>query len=409
MTVESTFLHVIISLGLLLFAAKLMAELFHRLKLPVVLGELLAGIIVGPFALGGLGLFNGEPLVILNETVRDIGEIAAIVILFVAGLHITPREFLRGGLASFTVGSIGVIVPFFAGYYIFTAFGVEALQSMLIATALTATSIAISIQVMTELGRMQSKEARLILGAAIVDDILAIAALSVVTTMVQTGNISPDLIEVTLLILYILGVFAALLIGAVFLVPRILHVERLWKSRGSIEGMATAAFFAAAGIAAFIGLSPIVGSFAVGMAVASSRVIKQIEGYVDKLEIIFAPLFFAIIGAQVDLRGLNANVLLLAAVIVAVAVGTKLVGCGLPAMLFLKNRGKAAKVGIGMVSRGEVGLIVAGVGISAGALSADIYTALIVMVAVTTIITPVWLKFTYRKEPPDPDIIVRED
>lgn len=409
MTVESTFLHVIISLGLLLFAAKLMAELFHRCKLPVVLGELSAGIIVGPFALGGLGLFNGEPLVILNETVRDIGEIAAIVILFVAGLHITPREFLRGGLASFTVGSIGVIVPFFAGYYIFTAFGVEALQSMLIATALTATSIAISIQVMTELGRMQSKEARLILGAAIVDDILAIAALSVVTTMVQTGNISPDLIEVTLLILYILGVFAALLIGAVFLVPRILHVERLWKSRGSIEGMATAAFFAAAGIAAFIGLSPIVGSFAVGMAVASSRAIKQIEGYVDKLEIIFAPLFFAIIGAQVDLRGLNANVLLLAAVIVAVAVGTKLIGCGLPAMLFLKDRGKAAKVGIGMVSRGEVGLIVAGVGISAGALSPDIYTALIVMVAVTTIITPVWLKFTYRKEPPEADAIVKED
>ncbi|HEV8386126.1 MAG TPA: cation:proton antiporter, partial [Nitrososphaera sp.] len=322
---------------------------------------------------------------------------------------ITPREFLKGGLASFTVGSIGVIVPFFAGYYIFTAFGVEALQSMLIATALTATSIAISIQVMTELGRMQSKEARLILGAAIVDDILAIAALSVVTTMVQTGNISPDLIEVTLLILYILGVFAALLIGAVFLVPRILHVERLWKSRGSIEGMATAAFFAAAGIAAFIGLSPIVGSFAVGMAVASSRVIKQIEGYVDKLEIIFAPLFFAIIGAQVDLRGLNANVLLLAAVIVAVAVGTKLVGCGLPAVLFLKDRRKAAKVGIGMVSRGEVGLIVAGVGISAGALSADIYTALIVMVAVTTIITPVWLKFTYRKEPPEADAIVKED
>jgi Na+:H+ antiporter len=409
MTVESTFLHVIISLGLLLFAAKLMAELFHRLKLPVVLGELSAGIIVGPFALGGLGLFNGEPLVILNETVRDIGEIAAIVILFVAGLHITPREFLRGGLASVTVGSIGVIVPFFAGYYIFTAFGVEALQSMLIATALTATSIAISIQVMTELGRMQSKEARLILGAAIVDDILAIAALSVVTTMVQTGNISPDLVEVTLLILYILGVFAALLIGAVFLVPRILHVERLWKSRGSIEGMATAAFFAAAGIAAFIGLSPIVGSFAVGMAVASSRAIKQIEGYVDKLEIIFAPLFFAIIGAQVDLRGLNADVLLLAAVIVAVAVGTKLVGCGLPAMLFLKDRGKAAKVGIGMVSRGEVGLIVAGVGISAGALSADVYTALIVMVAVTTIISPVWLKFVYRKEPPEADAIVKED
>ncbi len=105
MAVESTFLHVMISLGILLFAAKLMAELFHRIRLPVVLGELLAGIIVGPFAIGALPLFNGEPLVILDETVRHIGEIAAVVILFVAGLHITPREFMRGGAASFTVGS----------------------------------------------------------------------------------------------------------------------------------------------------------------------------------------------------------------------------------------------------------------------------------------------------------------
>jgi Na+:H+ antiporter len=395
-----------ISLGLLLFAAKLMAELFHRLKLPVVLGELLAGIIVGPFALGGLGLFDGGPLVILDETVRQIGEISAVVILFIAGLHITPREFLRGGVASFTVGSIGVIVPFFVGYYVFTSFGIEALQSMLIATALTATSIAISIQVMTQLGRMQTREARLILGAAIVDDILAIAALTVVTTMVQTGNVSPDIVEIVTLILYILGAFAALLIGTILLVPRILNVERLWKSKGSIEGMATAAFFAAAGIAAFIGLSPIVGSFAVGMAVASTRVIKQIEGYVEKLEIIFAPLFFAIIGAQVDLRGFNVNVLFLVGIIVAVAVSTKLLGCGLPAALFLKDKRKAMKVGIGMVSRGEVGLIVAGVGASAGALSADIYTAVIVMVAVTTIITPVWLKFAYRKDPPEPAPII---
>lgn len=409
MAVESTFLQVIISLGILLFAAKLMAELFHRIRLPVVLGELLAGIIVGPFAIGALPLFNGEPLVVLDETVRNIGEIAAVVILFVAGLHITPREFLKGGAASFTVGSIGVAVPFFVGYYVFTAFGIEVLQSMLIATALTATSIAISIQVLTELGRMQSKEARLILGAAIVDDILAIAALSVVTTMVQTGNIAPDIVEITLLILYILGIFAALIVGAVLLVPRILHVERLWKSKGSIEGLVTAAFFAAAGIAAFAGLSPIVGAFAIGMAVASTRVIKQIEEYVGKLEIIFAPLFFAIIGAQVDLRGVNMTVLYLTGVIVAVAVATKLVGCGLPAMIFLKDRAKAMKVGIGMVSRGEVGLIVAGVGASAGALSADIYTAVIIMVAATTIITPIWLKMAYRKDPPEPAALQKEE
>jgi Kef-type K+ transport system membrane component KefB len=398
MAVEGAFLHVIISLGVLLFAAKMMAELFHRIKLPIVLGELLAGIIVGPFALGALPLVNGEPLVVLDETVRHIGEISAIVILFIAGLEITPREFLKGGAAAFTVGSLGVIVPFFVGYYAFSAFGVEALQSILIATALTATSIAISIQVLTELGKMQSKEARLILGAAIVDDILAIAALSVVVTMVQTGNTEPAILDITLLIMQVLGTFAAILIVSVLVMPRILHTERLWKSKGSLEGIVTAAFFAAAGIAAFVGLSPIVGAFAIGMAVASTRLIKQVHEYVDKLQIIFAPLFFAIIGAQVDLRGVNFNVLYLAGIMIVIAVVTKLIGTGLPSLIFLKDKGRSMRVGIGMISRGEVGLIVAGVGVSSGALTNDIYTTVIIMVAVTTIITPIWLKFAYRKE-----------
>jgi Kef-type K+ transport system membrane component KefB len=404
MAVESAFLHVMISLGMLLFAAKLMAELFHRIKLPIVLGELLAGIIVGPFALGALPLVDGEPLVVLDETVRHIGEIAAVVILFIAGLEITPREFLKGGVAAFTVGSLGVVVPFFVGYYAFAAFGIEALQSILIATALTATSIAISIQVLTELGKMQSKEARLILGAAIVDDILAIAVLSVVVTMVQTGNTQPAIFDIILLIMQVLGTFAAILIVSVLIIPRILHTERLWKSKGSLEGIVTAAFFAAAGIAAFLGLSPIVGAFAIGMAVASTRIIKQVHEYVDKLQIIFAPLFFAIIGAQVDLRGVNLDVLFLAGIIIAIAVVTKLIGCGLPSLLFLKDKARSMRVGIGMVSRGEVGLIVAGVGVSSGALTNDIYTAVIIMVAATTIITPVWLKFAYKSQLQEPSL-----
>jgi Kef-type K+ transport system membrane component KefB len=404
MAVESAFLHVMISLGILLFAAKLMAELFHRIKLPIVLGELLAGIIVGPFALGALPLVDGEPLVVLDETVRQIGEIAAVVILFIAGLEITPREFLKGGAAAFTVGSIGVVVPFFVGYYAFAAFGIEALQSILIATALTATSIAISIQVLTELGKMQSKEARLILGAAIVDDILAIAVLSVVVTMVQTGNTEPAIFDITLLIMQVLGTFAAILIVSVLVIPRILHTERLWKSKGSLEGIVTAAFFAAAGFAAFLGLSPIVGAFAIGMAVASTRIINRVHEYVDKLQIIFAPLFFAIIGAQVDLRGVNLDVLFLAGIIIAIAVGTKLIGCGLPSLLFLKDKARSMRVGIGMISRGEVGLIVAGVGVSSGALTNDIYTAVIIMVAATTIITPVWLKFAYKSQLQEPSL-----
>jgi Na+:H+ antiporter len=395
---ESIFIHVIISLALLLFTAKIFAELFHRVKLPIVLGELLAGIVIGPYALGGLPLFNGEPLVILDETIKNIGELAAIVILFVAGLEITPREFLRGGASSFTIGALGVIVPFFVGYFVFSLYGLEALEILLIATALTATSIAISIQVLSSLGKMQTKEARLILGAAIVDDILAIAVLSVVLTMVQTGNTTPDIMEITFLILKILGLFVALLVGSIVIVPRILHREKLWKSQGSIEGITTAIFFGGAGIAALVGLSPIVGAFAIGMAVASTRLIKQVEEYVHKLQIIFAPLFFAIIGAQVDLRGINLDVLLIAGILVFIAIVTKMLGCGLPSLIFLKDKSSAMRVGIGMVSRGEVGLIVAGVGATSGVISGDVYTAIIVMVAVTTIITPIWLKKAYQKE-----------
>ena len=397
---QEAIIHVLISLAILLFAAKIFAELFNKLRLPAVLGELLAGIIVGPFALGSIPIFDGKPLVILNETVRQIGEISGIVILFIAGLQITPREFLKGGAASFTIGALGVIVPFFLGYYVFTIFGLEGLQAILIATALTATSVAITVRVLTELGKMQTKEAKIILGAAIVDDILAIAVLSVVLTMVQTGNMAPSFIDITFLILKILGIFVVLLLGAIIIVPRIVNSERLWKARGSIEGIVTASFFGASAIAAAVGLSPIVGAFSVGMAVASTKIIKRVEEYVDKLEIIFAPLFFAIIGAQVNLTGVNIEVLMLSAIIIVVAIVSKLAGCGIPALLFLKNKSKAMKVGIGMISRGEVGLIVAGIGVTSGALSSNIYTTVIIMVAVTTLITPVWLKRAYRKEPP---------
>lgn len=227
--------------------------------------------------------------------------------------------------------------------------------------------------------------------------------------MVQTGNTEPAIMDIMLLIMQVLGTFAAILIVSVLVIPRIVHTERLWKSKGSLEGIVTAAFFAAAGIAAFVGLSPIVGAFAIGMAVASTRIIKQVHEYVDKLQIIFAPLFFAIIGAQVDLRGVNLDVLYLAGILVAVAVVTKLVGTGLPALIFLKDKSKSMRVGVGMISRGEVGLIVAGVGVSSGALTNDIYTTIIIMVAATTIITPIWLKIAYKNQPNESTSLSKTD
>ena len=400
MAAEAGFIEVIIAVGILLAAAKLMGELFSRIKLPIVLGELLAGMIIGPFALGAFLLHpdTGESILQIGPELRTLGEIGAIVILFMAGLEMTPKEFLRGGKASFTVGTLGVVVPFFAGLLVFQAFGFDALQAMMIATALTATSIAISIQVLKEFNKIKSPEARLIIAAAVVDDILAIAVLSVVTSFGGAEAIDNiDLVDVTFTILKVLGFFAAILITAIFVIPKVI-TPRIWKATGSVEGIATASFFGAAAIAGMLGLSPIVGAFAVGMALSATKVFEKIENFISRIGLIFAPLFFAIIGAQVDFRTVNLDVLMLSAVVIAIAISTKLLGCGLPSILFLKNKTAGMRVGIGMISRGEVGLIVAGVGLSSGVLTGDVYTTIVLMVAVTTIITPIWLKMDYRRE-----------
>ncbi|MCE9652139.1 MAG: cation:proton antiporter [Nitrosarchaeum sp.] len=400
MVAESDLIQTIIGLGILLFAAKLMAELFLRLKLPIVLGELIAGIVVGPFALGAYIIgTDGLPLLHINNEIKVLGEMGAIVILFMAGLEMTPKEFLKGGKASFTVATLGVVIPFFAGFAVFQIFGFDALQSMLIATALTATSIAISIQVLNEFGKLKTPEARLIIGAAVVDDILAIAVLSVVISISgSSGGVENiDIMEVTITILQVLGLFAVMLIVAVVIMPKII-TPRLWKAKGSVEGIATASFFGAAALAGSIGLSPIVGAFAVGMSLSTTKVFEKVEGYVRQIGLIFAPLFFAIIGAQVDLRSVNLEIIALSGVIIILAIVTKLGGCGLPAMYFLKSKRSGMRVGIGMISRGEVGLIVAGVGISTGVLTSNVYSTIVIMVAATTIITPIWLKMEYKKD-----------
>jgi len=360
----------------------------------------LAGIIIGPFAFGAFFIYNEIPRMEITVELKILGEIGALVILFMAGLEMTPKEFLKGGKAALVVGTFGVIAPFFAGLMAFQMFGFDALQSMLIATALTATSIAISIQVLNEFGKIKTPEARLIIGAAIIDDILAIAVLSVVSSIAGGGieameNI--DLLDVTYTILQVLLFFAIMLVVSVIIIPKLI-TPRLWKAKGSVEGIATACFFGAAAVAGLIGLSPIVGAFSVGMALAASKIFDKIHSYIQKLGLIFAPLFFAIIGAQVDLRAVNLEIIVLSGIIISIAIITKLFGCGLPAMLFLKNRTQGYRVGIGMISRGEVGLIVAGVGISSGILTSNVYSTIVIMVAVTTIITPIWLKMEYRKD-----------
>jgi Kef-type K+ transport system membrane component KefB len=183
-----------------------------------------------------------------------------------------------------------------------------------------------------------------------------------------------------------------MLLAAVYIFPRIINLTELWKSEGIVESLATAFAFGLASLSAFVGLSPVVGAFAAGMAMASSNAILQIKSYIEKLKLIFGPLFFAVIGTYFDLsQVLNVNVLLVL-IVVLVAVISKVAGCGLPAAYFLRNRRSGLSVGIGMISRGEVGFIIAGLGLTGGILASQTYNALLIVILVTTIISPIMLR-----------------
>jgi Kef-type K+ transport system membrane component KefB len=390
----------IVTICILVFSAKILGELFSWRKIPSVLGELLAGILLGPFALGSLIVINGTPLIQINEIVSAFGEIGGILILFIAGLEMTFRDFRKVGTAGFVIGTIGVIVPFVMGYGIAVLLGMDTIVGLVIGAALVATSISITALVLQELNQSKRIEARMMISAAVIDDVLGLAILGVITSFIATSTpITPwsiiTVVATSLALWLTMTVFAAVVL------PRIINLT----SKGSettVEAAATASCFGASALAAALGLSPIVGAFAAGMAVASSKAIEKIRNYTTKISVIFSPVFFGLAGAQFDIRSFLTTDWFFYAffiILVVVAIASKIIGCGLPAALFLKDRSKGMKVGYGMISRGEVGLIVAGVAISAGAISQSIYSAILGMIMITTVLTPLLLKKAYQNEP----------
>ncbi len=378
----------IVSISLLLLGAKLLGELFDRLHLPTVLGELGAGVILGPLYFGGLVQIP-PGIVEVNDVVLAFGQVGGIVLLFIAGLEMPFRDFVRGGVASFTTGALGVVLPFAGGFLLFAALRFDFRSGLIIGAALTATSIAISVQTLREVGRLNSPEGKLVIGAAVVDDVLAIAVLSIVVSLV-TGAVS-SLLDVIVVVGTVLFLFAFLLGLAVLVSPRLTQAK-IWRTKGSVETVATAFLFGLAALAGIIGLSPVVGAFAAGMGVAGANIASRMREYVEKLELIFRPLFFAVVGSQVSLSGFTPLGVLTGVAVIGVAMVTKLIGCGLPALYFLKNNAAARTVGIAMMSRGEVGLIIAGLAVTSRLVSAEIHAIVVLMVVVTTVITPVWLK-----------------
>ncbi len=380
----------IVSISLLLLGAKLLGELFDRLHLPAVLGELGAGVILGPLYFGGLVQIP-PGFVEVNDVVLAFGQVGGIVLLFIAGLEMPFRDFVRGGVASFTTGTLGVILPFAGGFLLFAALRFDFRSGLVIGAALTATSIAISVQTLREVGRLNSPEGRLVIGAAVVDDVLAIAVLSIVISLVTGSPAVSDLLDVIIVVGTVLFLFGVLLGLAVLVSPRLTQ-SRIWRTKGSVETVTTAFLFGLAALAGIIGLSPVVGAFAAGMGIAGANVASRMREYVEKLELIFRPLFFAVVGSQVSLSGFTPLGVLTGIAVIGVAMVTKLIGCGLPALFFLKNNTAARTVGIAMMSRGEVGLIIAGLAVTSRLVSSDIHAIVVLMVVVTTVITPVWLK-----------------
>jgi Kef-type K+ transport system membrane component KefB len=395
-------LRAIVTICILVFSAKALGEIFSWRKIPSVLGELFAGILLGPFALGSLILINGSPLIQINDIVRAFGEIGGILILFVAGLEMTFRDFRKVGAAGFVIGTVGVVVPFVMGYGLSVALGLGTITGLVVGAALVATSISITALVLQELKRTRAIESRMMISAAVVDDVLGLAILGVIVSFISTSTPITALSVVTV-ISTSLALWLAMTVFAAIILPRIINLT----SKGSeetVEAAATASCFGASALAAVLGLSPIVGAFAAGMAVASSKAIDKIRDYTKKISVIFSPVFFGLAGAQFDVRSFITSdwfFYVFFAALVAVAIVSKLIGCGIPAAYFLKDRSKGVKVGYGMISRGEVGLIVAGVAISAGAITQGTYAAILGMIMITTVLAPILLRRSYDKEPPE--------
>jgi Kef-type K+ transport system membrane component KefB len=349
---------------------------------------------------------NGTPVIVINEIVKAFAEIGGILILFVAGLEMTFRDFRKVGAAGFIIGTIGVVVPFTMGYGLSLVLGLDIITSMVVGSALVATSISITAIVLQELNQSRSIEARMMISAAVVDDVLGLAILGVIVSFISTSTPITAL-NVVIVVSTSLALWLTMTVFASFILPKVINFTSKAKYEGTVEAAATASCFGASALAAALGLSPIVGAFAAGMAVASSNTIEKIRDYTKKISIVFSPVFFALAGAEFNFRSFITTdwfFYIFFASLVIVAVLSKMIGCGIPASFFLKNRLKGNRVGMGMMSRGEVGLIVAGVAISAGAISQSVYAAILGMIMITTIIAPILLRRSYENEPPEEEL-----
>lgn len=385
-------------IALIILAAKLSGWISVRLGQPAVLGELLIGLLLGPTFVDILSWppFTHE---LSHESVKVLAEVGVVMLMFIAGLEVNLSDMRRSGKAAAWTGTLGVFVPWVMGAAFALAFGFPLDRSLFVGIILTATSVSISAQTLIELGLLRSREGLILLGAAVFDDVLVILWLSVFLALAGGTSADPGTLGVIVLRM---GAFlaAAVLVGLLLLRPFVRWVERLPVSASVLSAVVVTTLLYAWAAEALGGIATITGAFVAGVFFGRTHARETIESGMHALTYgFFVPIFFVSIGLDANGRVLGLDSLGFVVGLCLVAIISKIVGCGLGARLGNLTWRQALRIGIGMVSRGEVGLIVAAIGLRDGLVSDVVYSATVLMILVTTLVTPALLRLAFRPAP----------
>lgn len=376
------------TLAIILLSTKFLGLASRKVRMPAVVGALLAGIILGPSCLG---------VVSQTDFLSKSAEIGVIILMFLSGLETDLDELKENGLASFVVAAIGVVIPLLGGaltYYFMNPEGessINILKAVFVGVTLTATSVSITVETLRELGKLSGRMGTTILGAAVIDDIIGIVVLTAITSMNGGSDVSLSVVLLKILLFFAFVIISAIVI---FVVKRKFLKNLRMRRRISIYVLAFC-FILSFCAEYFFGVADITGAYFAGVILCNFGAKEYIDERFEILGyLLFSPIFFASIGIKTNLGELAGNpaIILFAIVLMVVAILTKVIGCGIGAKLCKFKNKEALAIGIGMISRGEVALIVAQKGANCGLLESNMFPAIVFMVIVTTLITPVLLK-----------------
>lgn len=376
----------LLQIALILIATKAGGLAARKLKMPEVLGALIAGVLIGPVAFR---------LVTYDSNIQLLSNLGVIMLMFLAGLETNLSEFKKAGLSAFVIAIAGIAVPFILGTLSAYLFFRDFWENIFIGVILTATSVSITVETLAELGKLNTRAGINILGAAVIDDILGLILISVILAVSGksgSGGSGSLLLTVTGIL-----VFCVLAIAAILFLPRLLNklLKDKMPSRTFLTLSIAIALFAAF-TAERLGIAAITGAYLCGLMLSQFVHKETLERGLKSISSGFlAPIFFASVGIEANLDGFSLKTLLIAACMLLVAVIGKIIGCGAASRFFRMSRSESMQIGIGMVSRGEVAIITANIGLQAGIITNEVFLPTIVVVILTTIITPVLLKLSF--------------